>query len=271
MPQAVQEKMAVWQAGELVVKGQVLELLLQSLALGDVLGYAGHPNPLAVLIRKDLTSRLQYPYASVRAHQAVLEGERLSSLVGFLDRLLDEFPVLGMHITQERFVGVLELLRRPTEDAVKLVGPGNGVRWHIPLPASHVGYALRLGQLGLALLQRLLGLLALGDVPEVKNTAPTSTIDPPQGRAVALEGLAILEEDLIVALHVRVPEEVVNPFQEPVRIGQLLRYRPQGGLFRASGDDLFGDAPHLQETAVVGNNAPVGVAHHQDAEIGRAH
>src|SRR5688500_4623097 len=95
----------------------------------------------------------------------MLEGERPAGLVGSSDRLPHELALLWVHVLEERLVGIFELFWRPTEDTVKLIGPGNGVRFHVPLPASDVGYALRLGQPGFALTQGFFCLLASGYVP----------------------------------------------------------------------------------------------------------
>ena len=51
-----------------------------------------------------------------------------------------------------------------TEDAIELVRPGYGVTGYVPVPTADVCQPLSFGQLALALLKRLLRLLALSDV-----------------------------------------------------------------------------------------------------------
>src|SRR5947207_3514161 len=54
--------------------------------------------------------------------------------------------------------------RLKTEDAVKLVRPGDRIRAQVPVPTTYVGQALRLGQLDLTMLELLLRLLSILDI-----------------------------------------------------------------------------------------------------------
>src|ERR1700674_3753528 len=72
--------------------------------------------------------------------------------------------------------------RLKTEDVVKLVRPSDRIRAQIPVPTTYVGQALSFGQLSLALLELLLGLLALGDVLGDGNFRPVRKVDDSTSR-----------------------------------------------------------------------------------------
>ena len=76
----------------------------------------------------------------------------------------DRAAIVGMHGFQEGLVGGAKLLRFEPEDPVHLVRPGEPVGGQVELPASEVGDLLGSLEPPLALAQRRLRLLALGDV-----------------------------------------------------------------------------------------------------------
>ncbi len=164
--------------------------------------------------------------------------------------LLNLPPVAGQILGEESLLGLLAevhpLVRVEAVDAVGLLGPPHLPRHQIPLPGSQVGYALGLGQAGLAPPERLLGLLALGDVrlhPEpVERLSPLVAhqrrlVPQPHPPPVFRE-LAVLHGEVVAALvgafvllQQPLPVLRVHDRDPVVGVGQaLLRGVAQDGL-----------------------------------------
>ncbi len=137
------------------------ELLLRALPLGDVLDGADSPHGAPVRVGLDLRP-LPHPFHRAANDDAVLDVVR-GSAQGGGPRAIDGCPVLGVHPIEEGFVGEGRA-RGDSEDAKHFIGPGESIAGDVQMPAPEVRDLLRSVQAGLALAQRFLGLLALGDV-----------------------------------------------------------------------------------------------------------
>ncbi|MEQ9073984.1 MAG: hypothetical protein RLP09_09020 [Sandaracinaceae bacterium] len=139
------------------VHGVAEPLLLEPLALGDVLGGPEHAERPPRLVALDAAEGLLHADRAVRAPDAQLDGVVLVALERLPQRLLDAGSVLLEDPGEERLVARLEGLRVLAVLAKDLARPGDLPRRDLPLPAADPRQALRVGELRL-------GALAGGDV-----------------------------------------------------------------------------------------------------------
>ena len=144
-----------------VEASQPADLVLRPFPLGDVPDRADSPHGATVRVELDLRL-LSHPFQVAANDDAVRDVVR-GSAQGGGPCLIDGFPVLGVHEIEEGLVGQG---RAPgdSEDAKHFIGPGESIAGDVQMPAPEVRDLLRSVQVGLALAQRFLGLLARGDV-----------------------------------------------------------------------------------------------------------
>ena len=132
---------------------------------------AHDPLGLAGRIPNQGTPAVDDPDLAIRAHDAVIPRVRLAGADGGLPHRPCPLPVVGVDARQDRLPRRRAELGPQAEDAILLLRPAEPVGGEVELPAPDLGQPLRIGQLLLAARQRLLGLLALGDVDRQADRA----------------------------------------------------------------------------------------------------
>ena len=165
--EAVHEQRSIRQPGQRVVEGLLGELLLEALAVGDVGLRAGQADGLAVA-GPDADAAAEHPaVAAVLVEHAVfvLEVRGLSQDVGgeIGFQLLE---VLGMDALHPLLGRLTDLVVREADHGLPAGGEVDLARAEIPVPEPVVGAFDGEGVALLARLQRLLGVMEVGDVPE---------------------------------------------------------------------------------------------------------
>jgi hypothetical protein len=139
------------------------------LALRYIYCGAQEPNDFSRIIHDGVPDRVEVLHRTVRHHQPELDGRVHPFPQRLLMAGLQPVPVFRVSAPEERLLGQWWLWRIGPEDPqallrqVYVLGPG-----HVERPAPGVAQTLRLGQVGLALPQGVLGPLALGDVPDAR-------------------------------------------------------------------------------------------------------
>src|ERR1700730_1283347 len=104
------------------------------------------------------------PLIAVRSKYAVIETVRFFIFDRALDSTQDELTIFRMD-KRHSVTGDLNFSWLKTEDAIEFIRPGYSVTAQVPVKTADVGQPLSFGQLVLALLEFLISLLALGDLP----------------------------------------------------------------------------------------------------------
>src|SRR4051812_18876920 len=123
---------------------------------------------------------------------------------------------LGQHI----LVGAAEAARGAAMDLFQGGRPVDPTIANFPLPGPHAARFQGEAQALLALTQRRLGLLALGDVAEVPHPAIVRAVRTFDRSAVAIEDPAIFQQNLLATLLVRMLVQISYPRQKLLRIDQ---------------------------------------------------
>src|SRR6266850_7815266 len=104
------------------------------------------------------------PLIAVRPEYAVIETVWFSNFDRAFDSARDELTIFRMD-KRHCVTGDVNVSRLKTKDAIELVRPGYGVAAQVPVKTADVGQPLGFGQLVLALLEPLIRLLPLRDLP----------------------------------------------------------------------------------------------------------
>lgn len=151
-----------------------LPCLLDLLALGEVLADAAEAAGATVGLVHDLGADRHVPDLARRAHDGVLELELALGVQSVVQPRADSRSVAWMHRGQMSVERTVELARLDAVNAVQLLGPLHGAGAGVPAPQADVGEVLELVHARLALCERGLEQLLLGEVAdEDKGTART--------------------------------------------------------------------------------------------------
>ena len=153
MGQPVRQQHPIRQAGQRIVIRDVfqvrvllLQRLLRLLPFGDVLHRADHARRVAPLVQLDFRAFMHDPDRAIRAHDAMIDLVWHATFEGAPDRGIHVRAVIGMHPRKESLVTGAEFIRRDAEHAIDAFRPEQPVLSNLPIPVSHVGDALRLGE-----------------------------------------------------------------------------------------------------------------------------
>jgi hypothetical protein len=124
---------------------------------GDVDRDADHAREAAVGAGHEAAGGLHEAHDAVGAHDAVVDVERLPRLHEVPHHVDDALAVLRVHEREELLLRALRPVERQPVDAELLARPHDAVGRHVVLPAPHLGEALELVDLLLALTEPLLG------------------------------------------------------------------------------------------------------------------
>jgi hypothetical protein len=117
-------------------------LQLGLLQRGDVVAGADEADRPAELVGLRLAHAAQDAHLAAGPDDALLKDEAAALPAGLLDRGADCGTIVGVDALEVALEADVELARLEPEDAVQLVGPGDGIRVELPLPASEVGELL---------------------------------------------------------------------------------------------------------------------------------
>src|SRR4051812_9925710 len=119
-----------------------------------------------------------------------------------------------MDLGQHFLVGAAEAAWGEAMDLFQSGRPDDPTTANFPLPGPHATRFQSEAQALLALTQRCLVLLALGDVAEVPHPTIVRTIRTFDRSAVAIEDPAIFQQNLLATLLVRMLVEIGYPRQK---------------------------------------------------------
>ncbi len=141
-----------------------LENLFGPQPIGNVLSGTEHAGQGTRFIQHELAAGMDMADRSVQVTDANTALERLMILQSLSYHPTEHFPVVGMDAFHHASIGQLQLLGRPVENTVELLGSGYGIARHLPVPAAYLCQALGLRQQRLTAAQLLLNLFAQADI-----------------------------------------------------------------------------------------------------------
>jgi hypothetical protein len=162
---------AVGEAGETVVVGEVADLGLYLALVGDVLERAVYPGAAVTLLERPLGSQLDVPHLVGGQRDAML-GVYLIHEARLFEVSLHRLAVAGMHEPEQVLKVRGDLPRLHAEDAVDLVRPAHLVGVHVPLPASQSGDPLHAFERLLAEAEIGIGAVGLEEEPRAMRDQP---------------------------------------------------------------------------------------------------
>src|SRR4051794_13059930 len=140
-----------------------LEFLLSVFELRHVLGSSEHADHVAILSSNNLCKRMHDSLIPTPPQEAVMDTVWLSHLNGTIVSAHHQVTIVRMD-EHDRIAAHIKFTWLNAEDAIELVRPSHDFTAKVPVPTADMRQPLRLGQLTLALLEFLLGLLALCNV-----------------------------------------------------------------------------------------------------------
>ncbi len=146
--------------------------LVDSLALGDVLGCPEHPRGGAVLVDDHLPAAVDPADRPVGKLHPVVEVKRLPFRERLLDGRLRELTVVWMDGVEVPLVGELSGLRIEPPESIELFRPGDAIRGNVPFPTADLSDFLGLGQAAMSSRE-----LALGSASLVQDCAEDQEAD----------------------------------------------------------------------------------------------
>jgi hypothetical protein len=148
----------------LLLPAAALQRVFGASPLGNVLRGAEHAERFTGFVKSHTSARMHHPQRAVGTHDTKLALVGLMGAQSAFKSRFEERPVIGMQQLNERRVGGEKFLLFESEDAIELVGPGQGTSRNVPAPTAKMRESLRLLQWRPAHCEVLFGPLTVSDV-----------------------------------------------------------------------------------------------------------